>query len=174
MDMELDRNGLEVLTRTDCLAFVASRQLGRVSVSIGALPVILPVTYRLTGEAVIIRTTPGTRLDAALANQVVAFEVDDLDEATGAGWSVMVTGIAEEIADDEVSWAHTLGLQAWAGDGGTRFMRIRCEQISGRRVRGRRAADRSSAGAPGEPGLATRRQPDLPTPAGSVGGNRPG
>jgi nitroimidazol reductase NimA-like FMN-containing flavoprotein (pyridoxamine 5'-phosphate oxidase superfamily) len=145
MDRDLDRNGLEVLTRADCLAFLATRQLGRVSVSIGALPVILPVTYRLTGEAVIIRTTPGTRLDAALANQVVAFEVDDLDEASGAGWSVMVTGIAEEIADDEVSWAHTLGLQPWADDAGTRFMRIRCQQISGRRVRDRPSADHASA-----------------------------
>src|SRR5690242_2358427 len=74
MDVDLDRHGLELLTRVECLGLLASRGLGRVSVSMGALPVILPVAYRVAGEAVIIRTTPGTRLDAALANQVVAFE----------------------------------------------------------------------------------------------------
>jgi nitroimidazol reductase NimA-like FMN-containing flavoprotein (pyridoxamine 5'-phosphate oxidase superfamily) len=134
MDVEPERNALEVLTRHDCLAFLAMRRLGRVGVSIGALPVILPVAYRLTGESVIMRTTPGTRLDAALANQVVAFEVDDLDDASGGGWSVLVIGVAEEVAPEEVRWAHTLGLQAWAEDSGTRFMRIRCRQITGRRV----------------------------------------
>jgi hypothetical protein len=159
MDMELDRNGLEVLTRTDCLAFLASRPLGRVSVSIGALPVILPVTYRLTGESVIIGTTPGTRLDAAVANQVVAFEVDDLDEESGTGWSVMVTGIAEEIADDEVRWAHTLGLPAWAAGGGTRFTRIRCQQISGRRARGWPAVDDPRGSTDCELALAAPRRP---------------
>ena len=138
MDMEIDRNGLEVLARTDCLALLACRALGRVSVSIGALPAILPVTYRLSGDAVVLRTTPGTRFDAALCNAVVAFEVDDLDEASGTGWSVLVTGFAEEIiGHDEVGWAHTLGLPSWTGDGDTRFVRIACDEISGRRI-GRR------------------------------------
>lgn len=159
MDVDLDRHGLELLTRVECLGLLASRGLGRVSVSMGALPVILPVAYRVAGEAVIIRTTPGTRLDAALANQVVAFEVDDLDEVSGDGWSVLVTGIAEEIADDEVAWAQTLGLQAWTEGGGTRFVRIRCLQISGRRVRARRAADDPAGSSGAAPTLAADRQP---------------
>jgi len=137
MDTEIDRNGLEVLARTDCLALLACRVLGRVSVSIGALPVILPVTYRLFGDAVVLRTTPGTRFDAALRNAVVAFEVDDLHETSGTGWSVLVTGLAEEIMGrDEVGWAHTLGLRSWAAHGETRFVRIACDQISGRRIGG--------------------------------------
>jgi len=135
MDTEIDRNGLEILARTDCLALLARRALGRVSVSIGALPVILPVTYRLSGDAVVLRTTPGTRFDAALRNAVVAFEVDDLDEVSGTGWSVMVTGLAQEIVGpDELGWAHTLGLPSWTGGGETRFIRIPCDEISGRRV----------------------------------------
>ena len=138
MDMEIDRNGLEVLARSDCLALLACRSLGRVSVSIGALPAILPVTYRLSGEVVVLCTTPGTRFDAALRNAVVAFEVDDLDEASGTGWSVLVTGFAEEImGHDEVDRAHTLGLRSWATDGETHFVRIPCDEISGRRI-GRR------------------------------------
>jgi len=135
MDTEIDRNGLEVLGRADCLALLACRALGRVGVSIGALPAILPVTYRLSGDAVVLRTTPGSRFDAALRNAVVAFEVDDLDEASGTGWSVLVTGLAEEIiGHDEVGWAHTLGLRSWAADGETRFIRIPCDEISGRRI----------------------------------------
>jgi len=135
MDTEIDRNGLEVLARTDCLALLACRSLGRVSVSIGALPVILPVTYRIFGDAVVLRTTPGTRFDAALRNAVVAFEVDHLDEESGTGWSVIVTGLAQEIVGrDELGWARTLGLPSWTGDGATRFIRIPCDEISGRRA----------------------------------------
>ena len=133
---QINAEGLEVLARPDCLALLARHALGRVSVSIGALPAILPVTYRLSGEAVVLRTTPGTRFDAAVRNAVVAFEVDDLDEVTGAGWSVMVTGFAEEIVGPELDWAHTLGLPSWADDGGTRFVRIPCAEVTGRRIGG--------------------------------------
>jgi hypothetical protein len=142
MDTRIDPNGLEVLTRPECFALLARHALGRVSVSIGALPVIVPVTYRLTGDAIVLRTTPSRRFDAALRHAVVAFEVDDLDEVSGAGWSVMVTGLAEEIVgSDELDWAHTLGLRSWAG-GAAHFVRIPCDEISGRRIAGWEPTDR--------------------------------
>ena len=135
MNTDIDRNSLEVLGPSDCRTLLARHGLGRVSVSIGALPVILPVTYRLAGEWIVIVTTPGTKLEAALPNAVVAFEVDDIDEAAGIGWSVMVTGLAEEITDtEELGWARDLELHSWDGGRGTRFVRIGCLEPSGCRV----------------------------------------
>jgi nitroimidazol reductase NimA-like FMN-containing flavoprotein (pyridoxamine 5'-phosphate oxidase superfamily) len=130
--------GVEVLARGDCLALLAQHRLGRVGVSIGALPVILPVAYRLSPRgAVVIGTVPSTTLDAALRNAVVAFEVDGHDEQAESGWSVTVTGVAEEITDaDELGEARHLCLRPWAaGGGGTaRFTRIDCARIAGQRA----------------------------------------
>ena len=53
--------------------------LGRVGVSGGALPSVLPVNFRFDGRQILIRTGVGTKLDAAVANAVVAFEVDEID-----------------------------------------------------------------------------------------------
>ena len=77
--MRLDQNGLEILDRDECLRLLAQAVIGRVGVSSGALPRVLPVNFRLDGGRILIRTARGTKLDAAAANAVVAFEVDDID-----------------------------------------------------------------------------------------------
>jgi nitroimidazol reductase NimA-like FMN-containing flavoprotein (pyridoxamine 5'-phosphate oxidase superfamily) len=86
-----------------CLRLLATATLGRVGVSSGALPSVLPVNFRFDGRQILIRTGTGTKLDAALDNAVVAFEVDEIDPVAHASWSVMVTGIARELtATDEL------------------------------------------------------------------------
>lgn len=97
--MEVDRNGLEVLDRDECLRLLATAELGRIALTDDALPVIVPVNFRLAQQLVLIRTGLGTKLDAATRNAVVAFEVDDVDPVRKVGWSVMVQGIARELAD---------------------------------------------------------------------------
>src|SRR5689334_22383998 len=98
-DVDLDRNGLEILDRAECMALLGFAALGRISISSGALPTILPVNYRLVDDQILFRTARGTKLDAATENAVVAFEVDDIDPVNHAGWSVVVTGVAREVAD---------------------------------------------------------------------------
>lgn len=102
----VDRNGMRVLDRDECLRRLASAQLGRVGVTTGALPVVLPVLYRLDGERILIRCPDDSSLMAALDRCVVAFEVDAVDAADGGdqpthGWSVVVTGLAEALGPDE-------------------------------------------------------------------------
>ncbi len=74
--MEIDRNGLEVLNREECLRLLRHATLGRVAITSGALPQVLPVNFRLFGDRIVFRTGLGTKLDAATSNNVVAFEVD--------------------------------------------------------------------------------------------------
>ena len=92
--VELDRNGLEVLEREECIALLGSVTVGRIAITSNALPVVLPVNFVLLDDRIVIRTSRGTKLDAATRNTVVAFEVDEIDMVEQTGWSVLVTGVA--------------------------------------------------------------------------------
>jgi hypothetical protein len=131
-----DPNGLEVLSRDECLALLVRSSVGRLGVSTGALPTILPVNYWCDGAAVYVRTSVGSKLDAATRNAVVAFEVDEFDPFGHAGWSVVVTGLAREITGFELSLLAQAPLARWAPNGGGHVIAISLELVTGRRLRG--------------------------------------
>ena len=143
-----DRNGLAILTRDECFELLGRAHVGRIALSIGALPVILPVNFHLLDDDVIVRSGPGTKMDAALTHTVVAFEVDAFSPLDHSGWSVLVQGLATEIVDpEELRRAAALPLRAWADDRINRFIRIRTYEVSGRRlVQGRSALVTASTG----------------------------
>jgi uncharacterized protein len=126
---ELDRNGFEVLTRPECMRLLGTVYVGRVGVSVDALPVILPVNFALDGHAVVFRTTPGTKLDAAVAGNVVCFEADDVD--AHAGWSVLITGRAAVVTGD-TSRLDQLVARPWPAN--SHWVRIPGDVVSGRRL----------------------------------------
>ncbi|MGV3758893.1 MAG: pyridoxamine 5'-phosphate oxidase family protein [Actinomycetota bacterium] len=133
--MEIDRNGLEVLGRDECLRLLASASLGRLGITTGALPTVLPVNYRLVGDQVVFRTGTGSKLDAATDNAVVAFEVDDMDPVWHTGWSVVVTGVAREVSDpDELTAIEVSSIPHWAPDHASRVVAVSTEIVTGRRV----------------------------------------
>jgi nitroimidazol reductase NimA-like FMN-containing flavoprotein (pyridoxamine 5'-phosphate oxidase superfamily) len=124
---------LRRLSREECIGLLGSRRLGRVSVSIGALPAILPVNYVLWDDVILFRTAPGTKLSAALMGTVVGFEVDDAADDLSAGWSVLVVGHATEIRDlQTLEVVRQLPLASWAPSGRDYFVRISTEHVSGR------------------------------------------
>ena len=134
--METDRNGLAVLDRTECLRLLASRTLGRIGLSADALPLVLPVNYRLVGGQIYVRTVRGTKLSAATCNAVVAFEVDDIAE-DGTGWSVLVTGVAREVPDGDPAVAEAVRdapVARWIAAQGSRLVSISLDMLSGRRL----------------------------------------
>lgn len=130
--MELD--GLEVLSPAECMRLLSTEQLGRVGVSFGALPAILPVNYTLLGDDIVFRSSPGTKLTAALAGTVVAFEVDTVEPDHTTAWSVMVVGRSEWLADGAaLNQAERLPLNPWAPGPHDYFVRISPQHVSGRR-----------------------------------------
>jgi hypothetical protein len=134
--MELDRNGLEELERDECLRLLGQRHVGRVGVTVRALPVVLPVNFAVLGDDVVFRTDRGAKLDAALHHAVVAFEVDSFDTFDHTGWSVLVTGVADPITDPgELEAARRLPLRPWAGGNPDNYVKIRSQLVTGRRVR---------------------------------------
>jgi nitroimidazol reductase NimA-like FMN-containing flavoprotein (pyridoxamine 5'-phosphate oxidase superfamily) len=133
--MDTDRNGLEVLPREECLSLLRRARIGRVAISVDALPAVLPVNFTVIGEDIVFRTDPGAKLDVALANNVVAFEADDIDPVYQTGWSVLVQGMASEVVEPEqIETMRRAPLRAWAGGGRDRFVRIPTHHVSGRRI----------------------------------------
>ena len=130
----VDHLGFRALSRAQCLGLLATGRVGRVGLSVGALPAVLPVNYALHGERVVFRTVPGTKLDAALARSVVAFEVDSYDPEGAWGWSVLVQGMAAEVsAPAELAEVRRLQLRAWAfPDGAQRVVAVPITFVSGR------------------------------------------
>ena len=91
--------GLELLDVEECNRLLASGEVGRVGISMGALPAIFPVNYRVIDGAILFRTSPGSKLSAAMSGAVVAFEVDDYQLEERTGWSVLAIGHAEVVRD---------------------------------------------------------------------------
>lgn len=127
---------LEILGREECTALLRSAPVGRVVYTDQALPAIQPVTFVLDGdEAVIIRTAPGSKFDAALRGAIVAFEVDAFDSAARAGWSVTVVGQARAVSDPaEAARLARLPLQPWAPGPRDHFIRVPLWRVTGRRI----------------------------------------
>ena len=77
-----------------CWALLASERLGRLALSMQALPVILPVEYALDGETLAL-CLHHYRVDPrAIHDVVVGFAVDALDPDRRSGWTVQVQGLA--------------------------------------------------------------------------------
>ena len=125
---------LEVLSEEQCLDLLARRQVGRVGVTVGAIPAIFPVHYAMLGRSVVFRSDRGTKLGAALEHAVVAFEVDDVDESGSGGWSVLVVGVARELTGDDLAEALALPLDQWSPAGAEHMVSISPDLVSGRRL----------------------------------------
>lgn len=128
----------EVLDREECLRLLATRRLGRVAVAVeGWSPLIRPVNYRFdpASQSVVFRSGRGTKLTGLLRAHAVAFEVDEIDEAARTGWSVIVSGRAEEvIRTDDLGHVEALGLDPWVPGDVPHWFRVRTEMVSGRRI----------------------------------------
>jgi len=93
-----ERDGHELST-ADCRRLLATRALGRVGLTSGALPVIVPVEYAYEGDVITFRTAGDDKLRAAADGHVLAFEVDAYDAESGNRWSVHVLGRATVVTD---------------------------------------------------------------------------
>lgn len=145
--MGKDRHGLDVLDRQECLALLGSVPVGRLGLSIDALPVIVPVNFVLDGDRIIIGTGEGSKFDAAVAGVVVCFEADYWDPLDHHGWSVLVQGPTWVVTDErDLERCRRLPLRPWGQPEDLRYVAIGVEVLSGRRLN--RVHERAGAYAP--------------------------
>lgn len=130
------RSGLEIIPHKECLRLLGTQRVGRLGFVVDDQPIVLPVNYAVQGDVVVFRTGEGTKLDAAVRNKV-SFEVDEVDQRTGTGWSVVVQGVAREITDDRDWFADSLrgaAAPTWLPAPPDHYVRIDPRVISGRRI----------------------------------------
>ena len=131
----IERTGLEVIDVTECWDLLATRSVGRLAVSVMNRPDIFPVNYRVVDGSLLLRTAAGMKLAAATLGTAIAFEVDELDEETHHGWSIVIHGTAHEVSgvEDRLQ-AEDAAVEPWADSQKDRFVRIDVDEITGRRI----------------------------------------
>ncbi len=130
-----DHTALEHIPREECLGLLGAQYLGRIAVTVAGRPLIMPVNYVVDDGSIVFRSDEGTKFHAAVRGEFVGFEIDDADPEDHSGWSVLVTGVAEEIVDPvERRRAERLPLRSWAPGEKAHFLRITPVTVSGRRI----------------------------------------
>lgn len=109
-------------------------EVGRVGWSAAHGPQIFPVSYAWHDDLIVFRTSPYGILSELGRRTRVVFEVDDLDEQSHTGWSVLARGYATGIASPaQLARLWTVdGAEPWAGGIRNVFIGISVAQLSGR------------------------------------------
>lgn len=121
------------LTRQESLRLLASVSFGRIVFTRDALPAIRPVNHIIDHGAIIIRTHLGSALLSAIGI-VVAYEADDIDPHEHVGWSVIVTGLATRVVNDDEMARYERLLRPWVNGQRNEIIRIRPELVTGFRL----------------------------------------
>jgi hypothetical protein len=124
---------LRELSLEECHEILSAHHIGRIAWNDAEGPAVLPVSYAFDGEHVLIRTSAHTELARHFAPGRVAFQLDQYDERTHRGWSILVRGVARVAEWDQLP---SPGDTPSPVVGGPRsfHIRIAVERITGRRV----------------------------------------
>ena len=129
---------VQKLTPAECRRLIAPGGIGRIAFSTVSGPVVLPVNFTVVGTSIVVRTNPGTLIEAH-GDERAAFEVDHVDEVLCQGWSVLVLGQAHRVLQSgELRHVREEAtILPWPGGDRDIYVRIVPDQISGRRISAR-------------------------------------
>ena len=128
---------LQTLSDNECWEHLHAHQLGRIAILVAALPRIFPVNYAAGDGAIVFRSDPGSKLVHGPGSPA-CFEIDDYNPSSGVGWSVMVTGLLEDItgADDLISARlRSLSVEPLAPGRHLHWLALHADEVSGRTFR---------------------------------------
>jgi len=119
------------LDRASCWELVRAQQLGRLAYTDLALPSIRPLNYEVDGTHLLLRVSP--KLADRLDGQVVAFEVDDIDQSARIGTTVVLIGTVRRT--DEAEGVRASGrAPSWVAQPESVPMRLTIGRMDGRRL----------------------------------------
>ena len=119
-----------------CFDLLRQAQIGRVLLSVDALPTARSVKFALLGTRIVMRVAAGSQVHRATPGRVVAFQSDHYDGANGDGWSIVALGVGEEVSDPEaLPLLHDLLADVWSRPPAQdAFVQIPVRSIIGERV----------------------------------------
>lgn len=134
----LDNGGrsISVLTEPECLLLLGSVPVGRIAFVVNGPPLVLPVNFVAMGREVVLQTAETSALAiTARAGRLASFEVDDIDEPSRLGWSVLCQGPLRVLTPVEASAhdADTL-VRPWFDASRRSVVTLHPTSITGRRI----------------------------------------
>ncbi|MEU3274969.1 pyridoxamine 5'-phosphate oxidase family protein [Saccharomonospora sp. NPDC006951] len=87
-----DSFGVEVLDRGQCVALLATAQVGRIVFTHRGLPAVRPVRFVVAGDALGCLASDEDAFLSSARGNVVAFEADAVAPDLSSGWYVTVLG----------------------------------------------------------------------------------
>ena len=121
------------LDRAESLRLLAAKKVGRLAFVHEGSPMIMPMNFTLADERIVFRTL-AHGAGARAVDTTVAFEVDDIDDFLEAGWSVVVTGTAELLTEEELGRLRGDAPEPWAEGPRTLFVAVPVDNVSGRQL----------------------------------------
>ncbi len=126
---------VEVLEALECKRLLVSASVGRLGYSTANEQRIVPMNYVLADDHLVFRTASDNEVAHFAPGRAVAFEVDDIDKFLQSGWSVLVSGAAQELPSASLR-AMDVGEtpEPWAAGVRALYLRIPLTKVTGRRV----------------------------------------
>lgn len=104
--------------------------LGRVVYAVRGAAVVRPGRHRWEAGRVVVRTPA----QAAVLPAAASYHVDEIAPATGAGWSVTVTGPLDAITDPDEAAHHRAPLPGWTHGPHDTLLRLHPHTVTGFRL----------------------------------------
>jgi transcriptional regulator with XRE-family HTH domain len=116
-------------------ARLGSAGVGRIVFDSDDGPVALPVNYAVATDSILLRTAEHSAISRIPPDSKVSFEVDRIDDAMAAGWSVLVYASCEHLdAAEAARVAEGVLPEPWAGGSREHWLLLRSRSIVGRSV----------------------------------------
>lgn len=126
--------GLVGLAPDECLRLLGTHAVGRVAWNGPAEPTVLPVNFIVVDGEIWFRTTAHSSLSRQIDDLPMSFQVDDVDEFTRSGWSVLVRGTAHVVYDATRVPRTWPGLETWPAGAHALHVVVEPREITGRRL----------------------------------------
>lgn len=117
------------ISAEECRQLLEERRVARISWASADGLVILPVNYVVQDDVILMKVAPDSVMGELAQGRDVALEVEDVDEATANGWSVLVRGRSSAFAGDAAVLP-----EPWAPGNRTLLIAVAPHTLTGRTV----------------------------------------
>lgn len=126
---------LEELDANECRRLLVATNVGRLGYSTADEQRIVPINYVIFDDQLVFRTLPDHDIAEFARDRPVAFEIDELDRFLQTGWSVLVTGTAEELPREALRSMDVFDTpEPWAEGVRSLYLKVALTYLTGRRV----------------------------------------
>lgn len=127
------------ITPARCADLLSTQSVGRVAWQAPDGLQILPVSYVFSDGRIVFRTSPDSVLSDLSSLSDVVFEVDEIDQRTHRGWSVVAHGQAQAVAEPQQlnRLLTDAGVVPWAPGDRKMLIQITPAKMTGRTVSAR-------------------------------------